>query len=184
MKYIGKKKTSKTICGSKYPTSDNIKNRTSTIARSMACTLAKCTPCSPEDELKWYEIFRSEEGDDLRCAYCGGVATHLDHLRPLIKDIYPTGYGSDPGNLAPCCAKCNQSKGNLDWDVYMKGEKCMHVDDKIQQRIERIEKLQQTFPPHHNGIVNDPQFRKDWDSAYKDCCDALRKAQEVLEKYK
>jgi 5-methylcytosine-specific restriction endonuclease McrA len=40
------------------------------------------------------------------CAYCGGVATHLDHVEPLSKG------GTDTeANIVPACAPCNLSKG-------------------------------------------------------------------------
>lgn len=41
-----------------------------------------------------------------RCAYCGAVATHLDHVEPLSKG------GADvESNIVPACAPCNLSKG-------------------------------------------------------------------------
>lgn len=40
------------------------------------------------------------------CAYCNGVATHLDHVHPLSKG------GEDAEhNIVPACAPCNLSKG-------------------------------------------------------------------------
>lgn len=40
------------------------------------------------------------------CAYCNGVATHLDHVHPLSKG------GEDvESNIVPACAPCNLSKG-------------------------------------------------------------------------
>ncbi|WP_454333449.1 HNH endonuclease [Streptomyces glaucescens] len=40
------------------------------------------------------------------CAYCGGFATHLDHVEPLSKG------GADvEANIVPACAACNLSKG-------------------------------------------------------------------------
>jgi 5-methylcytosine-specific restriction endonuclease McrA len=41
-----------------------------------------------------------------RCAYCGAIATHLDHVEPLSKG------GADvEANIVPACAPCNLSKG-------------------------------------------------------------------------
>ncbi|MGR8940715.1 MAG: HNH endonuclease [Gammaproteobacteria bacterium] len=57
--------------------------------------------------------------ETFQCAYCGGVASEWDHLRPLVKDKKPTGFISEIHNLVPCCGKCNQSKGNKDWKVWM-----------------------------------------------------------------
>ncbi|MFF1597710.1 HNH endonuclease [Streptomyces mirabilis] len=40
------------------------------------------------------------------CAYCNGVATHLDHVVPLARG------GEDvEANIVPACAPCNLSKG-------------------------------------------------------------------------
>lgn len=41
------------------------------------------------------------------CAYCGGVATEIDHVVPLSR-----GGGNEMTNLAPACRRCNSSKGN------------------------------------------------------------------------
>src|SRR5687767_102420 len=49
--------------------------------------------------------------EDVRCAYCGDVASEWDHLRPLVVGRRPTGFISEIGNLVPSCGKCNQSKG-------------------------------------------------------------------------
>lgn len=41
-----------------------------------------------------------------RCAYCGALAEHLDHVVPLSKG------GTDTeDNMVPACAGCNLSKG-------------------------------------------------------------------------
>jgi hypothetical protein len=53
------------------------------------------------------------------CAYCGDTATEWDHLRPLVVGKQPTGYISEIHNLVPACGKCNQSKGNKPWRVWM-----------------------------------------------------------------
>lgn len=40
------------------------------------------------------------------CAYCNGIATHLDHVIPLSK-----GGADAEQNMVPACARCNLSKG-------------------------------------------------------------------------
>lgn len=40
------------------------------------------------------------------CAYCGGTAEQIDHVTPRHR-----GGRDDYANLAPACARCNQSKG-------------------------------------------------------------------------
>ena len=53
------------------------------------------------------------------CCYCGDTSTEWDHLRPVVRDKKPTGYISEIANLVPACGKCNQSKGNKDWDCLL-----------------------------------------------------------------
>lgn len=56
---------------------------------------------------------------DLRCIYCGDLSSEWDHLRPLVVRLRPTGYISEIANLVPACGKCNQSKGNKEWRLWM-----------------------------------------------------------------
>ena len=59
--------------------------------------------------------------NDVRCAYCGDVSSEWDHLRAIVRDRRPTGYISEIRNLVPACGKCNQSKGNKEWRIWMFG---------------------------------------------------------------
>lgn len=43
-----------------------------------------------------------------RCTYCPSLATTVDHVLPLVR-----GGTNHEGNLAPCCRRCNSSKGGL-----------------------------------------------------------------------
>ena len=48
------------------------------------------------------------------CVYCGAPATHVDHIRPLIRGGHEARY-----NLAPACQPCNQNKHTkllIHWD--------------------------------------------------------------------
>lgn len=169
------------INGLKYPSSDNISGRTSTICRSMACTLLKRDSCSDETEKIWLKYFPQKI-----CAYCGKPATHLDHLYPLIINRKPTGYGTDPGNLVPCCTKCNQPKGNLDWETYMKSSLCEHTIDNVQgdielareKRIENIKAFQEELPAQF--IVIDNEILEKWNEILHSFDESLQKAQEDL----
>jgi endonuclease I len=42
--------------------------------------------------------------------------------RPLVVDKKPTGYISEIQNLVPSCGKCNQSKGNKNWKLWITSE--------------------------------------------------------------
>ena len=52
------------INGFKYPSSDKISGRISTICRSMACTLLDREGCSNEEEKIWKKFFPKN-----KCAY-------------------------------------------------------------------------------------------------------------------
>ena len=47
--------------------------------------------------------------DRYRCAYCGGYATTVDHVVPLIEG----GAMHDPANLVAACKPCNDKRGGL-----------------------------------------------------------------------
>src|SRR6185312_1558907 len=81
--------------------------------------------------------------DDLRCAYCGDPSTEWDHLRPLIMGQRPTGYVSEIRNLVPACSKCNQSKGNKPWRVWIQSNAPRSPKARglpgIEDRVARLE---------------------------------------------
>lgn len=175
------KKAKHKISGFNYPTADNIQGRTSTICRSMACTLLKREACTIEKEEEWKKFFPNKT-----CAYCGKPANHLDHLFPLIVDRKPTGYGTEPGNLVPCCRECNQPKGNLHWEVYMRSDNCNHIGDATtsnpqiakEKRILNIKEFQ-TLMPAEKIIIDDLTLQK-WNEILHMFDDSLKKAQEEL----
>ena len=160
------------INGFKYPAADTISGRTSTICRSMACTLVTREPCTPELEKTWLSFFND------KCAYCGDKATHLDHLFPLIDDKQPTGYGTGPSNLVPCCGKCNQSKGNMQWQDFMGSTKCKHVDGGRNARIGTIERFQAEMPATCINI--DAGTKKEFEEIRGQFTKALQEAERKL----
>ena len=167
------------INGFKYPAADTIKGRTSTICRSMACTLVVREACTPEIERIWLGFFND------KCAYCGDTATHLDHLYPLVQDREPTGYGTGPSNLVPCCGKCNQAKGNMQWEEFMRSNKCLHVvgangnrDAAMITRINKIKEFQKVMPAEKNQIGD--ETKQKWCEIRDQLTSALKKAEEDL----
>ena len=81
--------------------------------------------------------------ETFQCAYCGGVASEWDHLRPLVKDKKPTGYISEIHNLVPSCGKCNQSKGNKEWKAWMISAAALSPTTRgIQDVSERARRLE------------------------------------------
>ena len=164
------------INGFKYPKRDKLSSRSSTICRSMACTLLERKKCSEEDEKKWKKFFPKKE-----CAYCGNPATHLDHLYSLIENKEPTGYGTEPANLVPCCSKCNQPKGNNKYYDFMRSEKCKHItynQEEIENRIKIIDEFQKSMPAHRTMFSED--FLDKWRTIRDGFDNLLKNAEEEL----
>ena len=173
-----------TINGLKYPATDRIKSRNTTLNRSMANTLMHRFPCSQEIEVKWKSFFSSNT-----CAYCGKPATHLDHLYSLIDEKNkkrPSGYGTEPGNLVPCCSKCNQPKGKMDWETFMRSEKCKHVGSvknsdpilAMEERIQNIKDFQKDMPAKKMSFT--PSMMAEWDKLVVDFEIILKNVEEKL----
>lgn len=169
------------INGLKYPAADRLTARTSTICRAMACTLLLREPCTQEQDTKWRHFFPAKI-----CAYCGKEAVHLDHLHPLIEKREPTGYGTEPANLVPCCRECNQKKSSMHWEEFMRSEKCNHIGDAttadpqiaMENRIRNIRAFQDAFPP--NRIVLDKATKAKWNELLSKFDADLKQAQELL----
>lgn len=175
------KRTACKINGFKYPAADQIAGRTSTICRSMACTMLSREACSPKQEIEWLKFFPEKT-----CAYCGKKATHLDHLHALIIDRMPTGYGTEVANLVPCCTECNQPKGNMYWEDFMRSDMCHHVGDlettdphlAMEKRIAIITEFQKAMAPKKVDI--DEAILYKWKGMLYDFDEKLKEAQEVL----
>lgn len=102
----------------RMPTPMRITGRSSSITNVFINSIIPVVPPSAE-EVKWVLTILGMTPETFQCAYCGGVASEWDHLRPLVKDKKPTGYISEIHNLVPSCGKCNQSKGNKEWKTWM-----------------------------------------------------------------
>lgn len=104
----------------------------------------------PSDE-QIEEALRVLGMDTVVCAYCGNDATEWDHFRPLVMAQKPTGYISEIHNLVPACGKCNQSKGNKDWRVWMLSSARLSPTTKgvadIEARIARLEDFERWGTP-------------------------------------
>lgn len=163
-----------------YPSSDKITSRISTLRRSMACTLMNRDACTPEQEQVWLKYF-----PDNKCAYCGQEATHLDHLHPMIRDNEPTGFGTDPGNLVPCCKNCNTPKGNMAWADFMRSSKCKHTEkpnktlqESIDERIQNISDFQREMPARFTRI--EPTMKQQWKALWCNLEQLLKQTQDEL----
>lgn len=100
------------------PNPVRIMGRSSSITNSFVNGIIPVVPPTAAQVDEALSVLGMEEAV---CAYCGGPFTEWDHLRPLVVDKLPTGYISEIHNLVPACGKCNQSKGNKEWRVWMFG---------------------------------------------------------------
>ena len=106
------------------------------------------------------------------CAYCGDKCTEWDHLRPLVIDKRATGYVSEIHNLIPACGKCNQSKGNKEWQTWMFSDAKLSPHSRgIQDIEERCRKIQE-YERWGKPIKIDIESiigREKWERHWKNC---------------
>ncbi len=146
------------VCEMKYrkvfsmPTQWKITGRSSTITNAFINSIIPVVHPTDEQIKRALETLGMDELS-YRCAYCGSDATEWDHLRPLVRDKKPTGYISEIHNLVPSCGKCNQSKGNKDWRIWMRSTTARlsptvrGVPD-IEERIRRLEEYEKWGAKH------------------------------------
>jgi hypothetical protein len=109
--------------------------------------------------------------DSISCSYCGGTSTEWDHLRPLVVNQRPTGFVSEIQNLVPACGKCNQSKGNRPWRVWINSDarlspKTRGVAD-LEQRVSRLEAFEIWSEPSWvdiESIVGPELWKLHWEN--------------------
>jgi hypothetical protein len=123
--------------------------------------------------------------DEVSCAYCGGVYTEWDHLRPLVLNKQPTGYISEIHNLVPSCGKCNQSKGNKHWREWMFGPAVLSPKTRgiadIEERAERLAAYERWLPPTKLDFVNlvgGETWARHWEN-YERIVDLMRNAEDT-----
>lgn len=109
--------------------------------------------------------------DSFQCSYCGTDASEWDHLRPLVMDKKPTGYVSEIHNLVPSCGKCNQSKGNKDWRVWMISDAALSPKTKgvndIHERMARLERYEESEIPtkvDFEALVGKEKWEQHWEN--------------------
>ena len=132
------------------PTPMKITGRSSSITNAFINSIIPVVLPSAEEVKRALEILEMTP-ETFQCAYCGSVASEWDHLRPLVKDKKPTGYISEIHNLVPCCGKCNQSKGNKDWRVWMHSTAQLSPSARgikdIPERVRRLEAYESSKAP-------------------------------------
>lgn len=87
------------------------------------------------------------------CAYCGDRKSEWDHFRAVVKNRKPTGFITEIANLVPACGKCNQSRGNKDWKVWIQGTAKQSPARRgvadIDERIRRLDEFETWRKPVH-----------------------------------
>lgn len=126
----------------RMPTPMKITGRSSSITNAFINSIIPIVPPTDEDVRNAFALlFMTPQS--FQCAYCGGFASEWDHLRPLVKNKKPTGFISEIHNLVPSCGKCNQSKGNKEWSVWMLSNAKLSPTTRgikdIPERIKRLE---------------------------------------------
>ena len=102
----------------KMPTALKITGRSSSITNVFVNAILP-TIIPTENEVRDALDILGMTRENFQCAYCGDTASEWDHLNPLVVDKKPTGFITEINNLVPSCGKCNQSKGNKDWKVWI-----------------------------------------------------------------
>ncbi|WP_350316761.1 HNH endonuclease [Pectobacterium aroidearum] len=126
----------------RMPTRMKITSRSSSITNAFINSVIPVVYPNEEEVRQALELLGMTP-ETFQCAYCGYLASEWDHLRPLVKDKKPTGYISEIHNLVPSCGKCNQSKGNQEWKIWMlSGAKLSPTTRGIKDIPERIKRLE------------------------------------------
>lgn len=173
----------------KMPVPMKITGRSSTITNAFVNSIIPVVPPTDSDVETALSILGMAHSS-IECAYCGGVYSEWDHLRPLVKDKMPTGYISEIQNLVPSCGKCNQSKGNKDWQNWIvsdakKSPRTRGITD-IDVRMHRLNSYMNWLPPtiiDFKSVVGDELWEMHWANC-KSIYSQLVESQKVSEQIK
>jgi hypothetical protein len=154
----------------RMPTPVKITGRSSSITNSFVNAIipvVQPTAAAVEEALKVLGM----TSDTYCCAFCGDTATEWDHLRPLVKHKKPTGYISEIHNLVPACGKCNQSKGNKEWEAWMMSSAKLSPRTRgiadLEQRIDKLQAYELWGSPtklDFEQIVGTEVWAEHWDN--------------------
>lgn len=152
----------------RMPTPVSITGRSSSITNSFInAIIPVIAPTDDEVERALSLLGMSDTGP--RCSYCGGVYTEWDHLRPLVVKQRPTGFISEIGNLVPACGKCNQSKGNKPWRLWIRSNARLAPArrgvDGLEALVERLEVYEAAWdvrPLNFHDVIGDQAWDEHW----------------------
>lgn len=150
-----------------------ITGRSSSITNAFVNSIIPIIEPTNEQVSAALEILNMGNGN-IHCSYCGDTYTEWDHLRPLVLDKKPTGFISEIHNLVPACGKCNQSKGNKSWEVWIlssaklspKSRRTPDLADRI-ERLKNYENWQEPTKVDFKGIVGIGKWSTHWENCEK-----------------
>ncbi|MGU5559867.1 HNH endonuclease [Aeromonas caviae] len=166
----------------RMPTPMKITGRSSSITNSFINSIIPIIVPTNEQVKEALDLLGMDH-DSFQCAYCGAIASEWDHLRPLVLNKKPTGYISEIHNLVPACGKCNQSKGNKPWHVWITSTaklspKSRGVPD-LDQRIEKLRKYEAWLEPtkvDFESVVGKKKWEQHWEN-WESVQNTMRQAQ-------
>ncbi len=166
------------------PTPMKITGRSSSITNAFINSIIPVvTPTEAQVEKALSILGMTKE--TFQCAYCGNTASEWDHLRPLVKDKKPTGYISEIHNLVPSCGKCNQSKGNKEWRIWIQSSAPQSPATRgvanVRERIARLEAYENWGTPtkmDFGKVVGQELWGQHWEN-WQRVQDLLRESQEL-----
>jgi hypothetical protein len=164
-----------------------ITGRTSSITNAFVNSIIPSIPPSQDDVDAALAIL-GMSANEVRCAYCGDPSTEWDHLRPLVSDKRPTGFVSEIGNLVPSCGKCNQSKGNKEWSIWItsaarlspKTRGVPNLDGRI-ARLRAYERWRPKTPVDFEAMVPKELWDQHWQNREK-LVAAMRESQVLADR--
>lgn len=157
----------------KMPTPMKITGKSSSITNAFVNSIIPIIEPTNEQVREALEILDMGDGN-ICCSYCGDTYTEWDHLRPLVLDKKPTGFISEIHNLVPACGKCNQSKGNRSWEVWILSSAKLSPKSRgtpdLGYRFERLKKYEDWEEPtkvDFEGIVGIGKWSAHWENCEK-----------------
>lgn len=171
----------------RMPTSLKITGRSSSITNAFINSIIPVITPTAEQIEEALRILGMDQSSYC-CAYCGDTASEWDHLRPLVKNKKPTGYISEIHNLIPSCGKCNQSKGNKEWETWMRSSAALFPNTRqisdLENRIQKIKLYEKWAKPSRidfESIVGSEIWAEHWKN-WEEIQDLMRKAQVLAQK--
>ena len=171
------------------PSPMKIMGRTSSITNAFVNSIIPSIYPSDEEIIEALRILGMDL-ETVKCAYCGDTSTEWDHIRPIVRDKKPTGFISEIGNLVPACGKCNQSKGNKDWRMWMvsdarlspKTKGVSDVGDRM-TRLDTYEEWKPRDPIDFKSIIGIDKWDQHWKN-HDGVIDSMRVSQVLAEEIK